>query len=159
MSASSAPSSQRPMTGLFSAAAPIAVRSTGGRKPLGGAAAPNWRKKCRLAWTNSPRATSWRDTATYRSTVSSLPQQDPESFDAQRRRLFGVPVIEEVPNCQRGVGALDPHPVPVALLRRQDDFEVAVGVYLEFVDQFVCGGGDPVHRLQADIPGGAAATG
>ena len=52
--------------------------------------------------------------------------------------------------------ALDPHPVSVALVGGQDDLEVAVGVHLEFVDQFVCGRGDPVHRLQPDIPGGAA---
>ena len=51
--------------------------------------------------------------------------------------------------------ALDPHPVSVALVGGQDDLEVPVRVHLEFVDQFICGGDDSVHRLQSDIPGGA----
>ena len=50
---------------------------------------------------------------------------------------------------------------PVALVRlgftgRQDRFEVSVGIDLEFVDKGVGGRGHPVHRLQADVAGGAA---
>ena len=57
-----------PITGRFSAAAPMSVPSIGGRKPFGGAAAPNCRKNSRLSSTKSPSATSCRATATSGST-------------------------------------------------------------------------------------------
>ena len=68
MSASSGCSSQRPITGLFSAAPPTSVRSIGGKKPFGGADAPNCKKNAKLSRRKSPRATSCLDTATSEST-------------------------------------------------------------------------------------------
>ena len=79
-----------------------------------------------------------------------------EPLDAQRRRHLGVPVVEEVPHRQRGMVAVDTHPIAGSLVGRQHHLEVSVGVHLEFVDQFVRRCRDAVHRLQPDVAGGAA---
>jgi len=57
-----------------------------------------------------------------------------EPLDSQRGRNLGVPVVKEVAHCQSGMIAFDPHPVPGALLGREDHLEVAIRVHLEFVD-------------------------
>ena len=54
-----------------------------------------------------------------------------------------------------GVSPSIAQPVPGVLVCGQHDLEVAVGVHLEFVDQGIGGRGDPVHRLKADVAGGA----
>ena len=79
-----------------------------------------------------------------------------EPLNAQRRRHFGVPVVEEVPDRQRGVVALNTHPISGSLIGRQNHVEVPVGIHLEFVDQLVRSCRDAVHRLQPDVAGGAA---
>src|SRR5262245_64026412 len=61
--ASSGASFHEPITGRFSAAAPIAVPSNGGLKLFGTAGLANARKKSRFASTNAPAATSWRAVA------------------------------------------------------------------------------------------------
>ena len=81
-----------------------------------------------------------------------------EPLDSQRGLHLGVPVVEEVPHRQSGMVTLDPHPVPIAFVARQDHVEVAVSVHREFVDQFICGRDDSIHRLQPDITGGATVT-
>ena len=61
--ASSDSSFHDPMTGRFSAAAPIAVPSNGGLKLFGAAGLAKARKKSRFASTNAPAATSCRAVA------------------------------------------------------------------------------------------------
>jgi hypothetical protein len=53
---------------------------------------------------------------------------------------------------------VDPHPISVTLVGGQEHFEVPVGINVEFVDQFVCRGDDPVHRLQPHVSCGAAVS-
>src|SRR6185369_11327107 len=60
---------------------------------------------------------------------------------------------------QRRMIALDLQPISLVLIGGDDGLEVAVVVDLELVDEEVGGRGDSIHRLQADIPCGAAVSG
>ena len=54
--------------------------------------------------------------------------------------------------------ALDSQPVALVLVGGEYRLEVAFGVDNEIVDQVVRRRRDPVHRLQADVPGGPPVT-
>ncbi len=75
----------------------------------------------------------------------------PDALDREGGGDLGVPVVEEVTDHQvRGVLGQG-QPVPLVLLRREDQVHLAAGTEIELVEQHVGRGGHAGHRLQADV--------
>ena len=127
--ASSASSCHEPITGRFSAAAPIVVPSSGGRKVFGVSGRGELQEELQVGddeVTQGDQLTG-RDRSRVFGSAPCRLAGSTNALDGQRRGDLGVPVVEEVPHDQRGRVLGDRKPVALVELLRQNEVDFASG--------------------------------